>query len=562
MLYLAINEKFKKISSAKIAKEAWTILQTTYKGTKTVMDSKFQRLTTSFEEIKMKEDELFYEFYVKLKDIVNSAFNLWETIPKPKIVRKVLKSLPERFHAKITSIEESKDIDKIPLIELVGNLQTYELGQTRIGKSSKRKSMALKAKSSDTDESSDNEDSKMKSYIMRQFKKFIKNANEKGFDKDRKQSSSLQFKSQDKGKKDARDGSQYTVPSGPKCFGCQGFGHMKQECPKYLKTIGKSKDLTATLSDTEPKDDSDNKDDGILNAFTTTINSTKGIVEDMDEEEELVESKFEKMDKQDDIHIAYAKLYKISEKHEKLYKLATKKLSDVELEQEEISTKFDEANQTIGALRFENNFLVKKTKKLQAELFQVRAQLERTSSAKLDEMLNLQKSAFDRTGLEYDFSSPSIASTSTTIFVHLTNNIETKNNDVKNELASENIDKSKSILGAPPKLDNKEIKNSRAKKRNTQKLKQKKQHFCHHCNTVGHTRPNCYKWLVTQQSNSKIASGNQNQFSFSFASLGDLLKALMFLLNMNGFNSSPSLLNQGSAKRKSSSKVWKEKGSK
>ena len=135
---------------------------------------------------------------------------------------------------------------------------------------------------------------------------------------------------------------------------------MKQECPAYLKTIGKSKELTATLSDTEPKDDSDNKDDGILNAFTTTINSTKGIVEDMDEEEELVESKFEKMDKQDDIHIAYAKLYKISKKHEKLYKLATKKLSDVELEQEEISTKFDEANQTIGALRFENNFLVKK----------------------------------------------------------------------------------------------------------------------------------------------------------------------------------------------------------
>ena len=171
MLYLAINEEFKKISSAKIAKEAWTILQTTYEGTKTVMDSKFQRLTTSFEEIKMKEDELFYEFYVKLKDIVNSAFNFRETIPEPKIVRNVLKSLPERFHAKITSIEESKDIDKIPLIELVGNLQTYELGQTRIRKSSKRKSMALKAKSSDTDKSSDNEDSKMKSYIMRQFKK-------------------------------------------------------------------------------------------------------------------------------------------------------------------------------------------------------------------------------------------------------------------------------------------------------------------------------------------------------------------------------------------------------
>ena len=76
----------------------------------------------------------------------------------------------------------------------------------------------------------------------------MKNANGKGFDKDRKQSSSLQFKSQDKGKKNARDGGQYIVPSGRKCFRCQGFGHMKQECPTYLKTIRKSKALVAALS--------------------------------------------------------------------------------------------------------------------------------------------------------------------------------------------------------------------------------------------------------------------------------------------------------------------------
>ena len=184
------NEEFKKISSTETAKETWTILQTTYEGTKAVKDSKFQRLTTSFEEIKMEKDESFDEFYAKLKDIVNSAFNLGETILEPKIVRKLLKSLPERFHAKITTIEESKDIDKIPLIELVGNLQTYELGLTRIGKSGKSKNMALKAKNSNTDESSDDEDSKMKSYITKQFKKFMKKANGKGFDKDHRQSSS------------------------------------------------------------------------------------------------------------------------------------------------------------------------------------------------------------------------------------------------------------------------------------------------------------------------------------------------------------------------------------
>ena len=327
------KEEFKKISSTETAKEEWTILQTTSEGTKAVKNSKLQRLTTSFEEIKMENDELFDEFYAKLKDIVNSAFNLGETISEPKVVRKVLKSLPERFHAKITVIEESKDIDSIPLIELVGNLQTYELGLTRIGKGSKSKSMALKAKGNETDESSNDEDSKIKSYITKQFKKFMKNANVKGFDKDRKQSSPTQFKSQDRGKKDAKDGSQYTIPFGPKCFGCQGFGHMKQECLTCLKSVGKSKALAATLSDTELEIELDDSDDeAILNAFTTTIDPTEGVTEIVGDDEDLVESKIEKMDEQDDIYTAYAKLYKVSEKHKKLCRLATKKLSDVELD--------------------------------------------------------------------------------------------------------------------------------------------------------------------------------------------------------------------------------------
>ena len=80
------------------------------------------RSLPSFEKIKMEEDESFDEFYAKLKDIVNSAFNPGETIPKPKIVKKVLRSLPERFHVKITVVEESKDIDKIHLKELICNL--------------------------------------------------------------------------------------------------------------------------------------------------------------------------------------------------------------------------------------------------------------------------------------------------------------------------------------------------------------------------------------------------------------------------------------------------------
>ena len=133
----------------------------------------------------MEKDKTFDEF-AKLKDIVNSTFNQGDHIPEPKIVRKVLISFLERFHTKITAIEESKDINTIPLTELIGNLQTYEQGLTRLGKGTKSKNMALKAKTNETDESSNDEDSKMKSYITRQFKKFMKNGNVKGFDKDRK----------------------------------------------------------------------------------------------------------------------------------------------------------------------------------------------------------------------------------------------------------------------------------------------------------------------------------------------------------------------------------------
>ena len=146
-------------------------------------------------------------------------------------------------------------------------------------------------------------------------------------------------------------------------------------------------------------------------------------------------------------------------------RLATKKLSDVELDRKELSTKFDEANQTIGVLRFENNFMAEKTKKLKAELFQVKAQLERTSSAKLDDMLNIQKFASDRTSLRYGLSSSNTASSSTTVFVPPANNVKIENNEIKIELASENIDKGKSILGAPPKLEKKDVKNPRVKKK-------------------------------------------------------------------------------------------------
>ena len=99
-------------------------------------------------------------------------------------------------------------------------------------------------------------------------------------------------------------------------------------------------------------------------------------------------------------------------------------------------------------------------------------------------------------------------------------------------------------------------------RRETLKSLNRRSSIYHHCRATGHTRPNCYKQLATQQSNGMISSGSQNHLQSSLAPLGDLLKALMFLSNLNGFNPFSSPPVQGFNQRKGSSKVWKKKDSK
>ena len=127
--------------------------------------------------------------------------------------------------------------------------------------------------------------------------------------------------------------------------------------------------------------------------------------------------------------------------------------------------------------------MAERTKKLEVELFQVRVQLERTSSAKLNEMLNLQKSAYDRIGLGYELSNSShIASSSKTFFVSPANSENLEKNEAKTKIASENnLDKGKSTLEAPLKIKKKETRNLKSNKAKNKKSQPKKPHFYHHC---------------------------------------------------------------------------------
>ena len=148
-----------------------------HESTKAVKINKLQQLTSKYESIRMSDDESFDEFYAKLNDIVNSAYNLDEIYDQPKIVRKTLRSLTENFRPKVTAITENKDVDSIPLDELVGSLQSYELD---LSKTSKSKSMAFKSVNDVEIGGFDDELSATEiAYLAKNFRNFLRNNNRK-----------------------------------------------------------------------------------------------------------------------------------------------------------------------------------------------------------------------------------------------------------------------------------------------------------------------------------------------------------------------------------------------
>ena len=325
----------------------------------------------------MEEDETFDEFYAKLKNIVNSAFNFGESITKSKIVRKILRSLPERFHAKITAIEEVKDIDQIPLTEHIGNLQTYEIGLGSMGKGGKSKNLALKGIEEeiedfeDEDESEDEDEDEDES-------------EDEDEDKDEDEDLTfitdeiiklLQFRKKDKGKpprksKSSRKGKNEKPLI--QCHECKGFGHMRIECPNYLmkEKTKKSKDrgLVATWSDTK-NNSSDEYVDECSQVMAFAASTDKVIVESASDSED---SSNEEVPKKMTLQEVYDKLCTEFIKSEKASHLCRKELNQVKIGKADLLVKLDKTTTLIETLVVENTSLEEKFKNPKVELSQAR----------------------------------------------------------------------------------------------------------------------------------------------------------------------------------------------
>ncbi|MQM22472.1 hypothetical protein Taro_055524 [Colocasia esculenta] len=265
MMQCTVHPKeYSRVSTCSSAKEMWDKLELIYEGTSEVRETKASMLVSEYEMFKMKNDETILDMFARFMLIINCLKGLKKEYSNSDIVRKILWSLPSSWNIKATVIEDSKDLSKMKLDELIGSLMTYEINvKKKETEENPRKSIALKAsnknsssskkdvqqESDDNEMSSDSENDEM-AMLTRQFKKFHK-FKRKGSDN----SKSFQ-------KKDFSNKFESNKKSDIVCYERKKQGHMRGECPELKKklkkekfTFKKAKAMLATWSDEDEDED-------------------------------------------------------------------------------------------------------------------------------------------------------------------------------------------------------------------------------------------------------------------------------------------------------------------
>jgi len=315
----------------------------------------------------MLEEETFNEFYTKISDLRNSMINLGRKISDTKLIKQILRSLPERFRIKVTIIEERKDLDTMKVEELVGSPQMYEFSFPPLRKT---KSIALKATKEKFKNSSDEESNDDDGFTMfaRNFRKMMSSSKGKFRSKNAKYSENLKGDSKGTGQEKFESNQNY--PRGPRCYECSGYGHICGDCGNLKQSKGKA--FNATLSDESDYDkiDETSGNDSNYLAFATSYDSHH-------ESNNYYFENSESKDEQNDLQSTYNKLFvKYSELRD-LNKRHMKRLNEFEIEKIK---------------------LIEKVKSLEDELSESQSHLKNFSNDMLVQMLNDQKCSSDKSG--------------------------------------------------------------------------------------------------------------------------------------------------------------------
>ncbi|XP_068315001.1 uncharacterized protein [Pyrus communis] len=495
-LFTAVSpEQFNYISKCTTAKEAWGILEVTHEGNSTVKESKLQHLITKFENITMTDDEGFSDFYAKLSVIVNGCHNLGDSIPEHRIVKKILRSLPMRFHAKRTAIEESKDLNTYKLEQLIGSLQTYEL---ELPDSKKMKGIALKTvKEEESDGSIEDLSEDELVELTMQIRRFLKSQNFKG----REQRTNLGLNSKnfrsldvshDKASRSSRTSEHRSSNSKVQCHECQGYGHIASECANTIKRKEKkNRVMKVTWSDSDLGDASTSESENDTIAFIGTIDG-------YDTEDSFVEEP-----DLDEVLRKYSDLYDISVQVKKDNSNLKKKLALVESEKKEAEVEHqsqldngeklcESLLEKIHILQTTISILTSDKKALEDEQVEMKKKVQELSigSKKIDKMLSYGKNFGDKGGLGFEYAKTT--SSSVTRFVKASDTPNLKVGDDK-------------CLGLTSIFAN--VSNPVKTSVNPNKHKQSRKFIpiCHFCGIPGHIRPKCNKLKKKNSSQEKVS---------------------------------------------------------
>ena len=287
------------------------------------------------------------------------------------------------------------NVDSIPVDELVGSLQSYELD---LPKSNKSKSMALKSVDDvDVGGFEDELSATEIAYLAKNFRNFLRNNNRR--ERDKNTVEPRNFRKNDPTKVNNTEkprekvGQSSNNSMGPLCFGCQGYGHMKSKCPTYLKSKGKA--MAVTLSDDKVSNDESGCDeDGNFIAFTATVVVNESVsTKENPSDRELSEDA--------NLQEAYNKLCKVAAKDAMNIELGLKKIASLELEKKILFVKLFDANDLLNNVKTENMLFLDKVKNLELELSVAREQTDRSASSKFNHMLSVQKPPSDKIGLGF-----------------------------------------------------------------------------------------------------------------------------------------------------------------
>ncbi|GKB45703.1 zf-CCHC domain-containing protein [Tanacetum coccineum] len=262
VIYNALPRKeYERIFMCKTAKEIWDTLLITHQGNSQVKDNKIDLLVQQYEQFTIPEEESIDNAFARFNTIITSLKALDEGFSSKNYVRKFLRALHPKWRAKVTAIEESKDLTSLSLDELIGNLKVYEViikkdSEMVKGKREQNRSLALKAKKESSDEDSSTSDSEDEEYAMavRDFKKFFKRRGRFVRQPHDERKSSQRSKDDKNGKGER------------KCFKCGDPNHLIGECPKLSRNYNQRAFVGGSWSDSDEDEEERTKDEKCLMA--------------------------------------------------------------------------------------------------------------------------------------------------------------------------------------------------------------------------------------------------------------------------------------------------------